>query len=221
MDNNKSKARKNTIFLISFFLVLGIGFFVWFELDIMKNPNVPGAHAQLPVLGNPGHRVDTFSFVDQEGKVITNADVQGKVYVVEYFFTTCKGICPKLNENLAKVYQAYRGNKDIRFLSHTVDPKHDTVQALKAYSQRFEADPNQWYFLTGDKQKLYNMARYSYLISAQDDTAGVSIDKDFIHDNHYVLVDRDGRVRGFYDGLKTDEVNKLIGDINTLLREKS
>ena len=105
-------------------------------------------------------------------------------------------------------------------LSHTVDPKKDTVEALKAYSLRFDADPKQWMFLTGDKKKLYEMARFSYLISAEDDTAGVSVDNDFIHDKHYSLVDRHGRIRGFYDGLEQSDINKLIGDINVLLAEK-
>jgi len=173
------------------------------------------------VLGNPGHHVAAFSFINQDGKTITNEDVKGKICVVEYFFTTCKGICPRLNENLTHVYQAFHGNKNVLILSHTVDPLKDTVKAMKEYSLRFDADPTQWMFLTGDKKKLYDMARYSYLISAQDDTTGVSIDQDFIHDNHYVLVDRDGRIRGFYDGLKMDEVNKLIKDINNLLAEKS
>jgi protein SCO1 len=130
-------------------------------------------------------------------------------------------MCPRMNENMAKVYKAFKGNKDVLILSHTVDPIKDTVQALKAYSLRFDADPSQWMFLTGDKKQLYDMARYSYLISAEDDTAGVSIDKDFIHDKHYSLVDGFGRVRGFYDGLDPASIDKLIADINALLKEKS
>ena len=176
--------------------------------------------SQLPVLGNPGHHVAQFSFVNQDGQTITNKDVAGKIYVVEYFYTTCKGICPKMNENMTNIYQAFRGNKNVMILSHTVDPKHDTVQAMKEYSLRFDADPKQWEFLTGDKRKLYDMARYSYLISAKDDTSGISIDQDFIHDNHWVLVDRDGRLRGFYDGLKMSDVHRLIADINKLLDSK-
>ena len=107
------------------------------------------------------------------------------------------------------------------FLSHTVDPKKDTVAALKAYSLHFDADPLQWMFLTGDKQKLYDMARYSYLISAEDDTSGVSIDKDFIHDNHFILVDHHGRIRGFYDGLEDEPLKKIVSDIKTLIEEKT
>lgn len=209
------KNKKTTIFLVSFFILLSAAFMGYFFKVSHEHKT-----ANLPILGNPGHHVANFSFTDQEGKTITNKDVKGKICVVEYFFTTCKGICPRLNENMTHVYKAFRGNKDVVILSHTVDPKRDTVQAMKEYSLRFDADPKQWMFLTGSKQQLYDMARYSYLISAQDDTAGVSIDQDFIHDNHYVLVDGDGRVRGMYDGLQTTEVDKMIKDINSLLQEK-
>ncbi len=207
--------KKTTVVLVSFFIILGVAF-----LSYAYKVTREGSKPHLPVLGNPGHKVDTFSFTNQDGKTITNNDVTGKICVVEYFFTTCKGICPKMNQNMSRVYQAFKGDKNVLLLSHTVDPKHDTVQAMKAYSERFDADPNQWLFLTGDKQRLYNMARYSYLINAEDDTAGVSIDKDFIHDNHYVLVDRGGQVRGFYDGLKKEQVDKLIADIKILEGEK-
>ena len=176
---------------------------------------------QLPIIGNDlNHHVAPFSFVNQDGKTISNDDIKGKVCVVEYFFATCRGMCPKMNESMEKVYKAYRGNKNVLILSHTVDPQKDTVQVLKSYSLRYDADPAQWMFLTGDKKQLYDMARYSYMISAGDDTAGLSIDKDFIHDKNFILVDGYGRVRGFYDGLDPIAVNKLIADIGTLLKEK-
>ena len=211
------KVNKTSIFLLCFFIILGVAFLAYFY----KVTNESKKQSSLPIIGNDqNHHISPFSFVNQDGKTITNQDINGKIVVVEYFFSTCKGICPKMNENLEKIYKAFKGNKDVMFLSHTVDPKKDTVQALKAYSLRFDADPNQWMFLTGSKQELYNMARYSYLISAEDDTAGVGIDKDFIHDKHYILVDNYGRVRGFYDGLLEADNKKLINDIKTLLEEK-
>ena len=209
------KMNKTGIFLLCFFMLLGISFLGYFY-KVNNEHKAP----TLPIIGNEqNHHIAPFSFVNQEGKTITNADVRGKICVVEYFFATCKGMCPKMNENMEKVYKAFLGNKNVLILSHTVDPLKDTVQALKAYSLRFDADPNQWMFLTGDKKQLYDMARYSYLISAEDDTAGVSIDKDFIHDKHYTLVDGYGRVRGFYDGTDKGDVGKLISDINALLKE--
>lgn len=176
----------------------------------------------LPVLGNEGHKVDTFSFYNQDGRMITQKDVNGKVYVVEYFFTTCKGICPKMNDAMSRVYQAYRGNPDLLILSHTVDPQNDTVAAMKAYADRFNADSKQWMFLTGTKQRLYDMAYESYMISAIDSTKPTNIEEAFIHDNHFVLVDKNGRVRGrFYDGLEPASVDTLITDIHLLLQEKA
>ncbi|MES2703679.1 MAG: SCO family protein [Bacteroidota bacterium] len=210
------KNNKVGIFLISFFILLGIAFLGYYYKVSKEQKKLA-----LPIIDEDrNHHVSKFSFINQDGKTITNEDVKGKVYVAEYFFATCKGICPRMNENMEKVYKAFKGNNNVMILSHTVDPEKDTPQALKAYSLRFDANPNQWQFLTGSKKELYDMARYSYLISAEDDTAGVSIDQDFIHDKHVSLVDGYGRVRGFYDALEPGDVNKLIGDITELLKEK-
>ncbi len=210
------KNKKVGIFLICFFMLLGIAF-----LGYYYSVNHNQKRSALPVIyAERNHHISPFSFTNQDGKIITEKDIKGKIVVVSYFFATCKGICPRMNENMSKVYKAFRGNKDVMILSHTVDPNKDTVAALKAYSLRFDADADQWMFLTGDKKQLYEMARYSYLISAEDDTAGVKVEDDFIHDKHYSLVDRYGRVRGFYDGLDPGEINKLIGDINELIKEK-
>ncbi len=208
--------KKTAIVLFIFFLVLGTAFLGYYYKTTIAEKKVT-----LPVIeGDRNHHVHEFSFLNQDGVVVNNETVKGKVCVVEYFFATCKSICPKMNENMAKVYKAFRGNDRVVILSHTVDPDKDTVAALKAYSLKFEADAKQWMFLTGDKKKLYDMARYSYLISAQDDTTGIKVEDDFIHDNHYALVDGMGRVRGFYDGLEISQINKLITDINELLKEE-
>ncbi len=208
------KKNRTAIILISFFIALAAVFMTYFYKETRQTVK------SLPVVGNPGHTVHAFSFTDQEGNTITNEDVKGKIYVVEYFFTTCKGICPKMNENMTKVYDAYRGKNDVMILSHTVDPVKDTVAAMKEYSLRFDADPKQWKFLTGDKKALYDMARYSYLVTAADDTATVDIQSDFIHTDRFVLVDRAGRIRGQYKGTAIGDVNQMIGDIGELLKEK-
>jgi protein SCO1 len=212
------KNNKITIFLVSFFILLGIAFLsYYYKVNSAQNKISP-----LPIIGNDqNHHISPFSFTNQDGKTITNEDIKNKIVIVEYFFTTCKGICPKMNENLHKVYEKFKGHKDVMILSHTVDPVKDTVGALKAYALRHEANSSQWMFLTGDKKQLYDMARYSYLISAEDDTAGISIDQDFIHDKHYILVDHYGRVRGFYDGLNENDIAKIIDDIRTLIEEKN
>lgn len=206
------KKNKISLIFLSFFILLSAVFLGYFYKVSHEQKKI------LPTLGNPGHRIDTFRFVNQDGRVITNKDVRGKICVVEYFFATCKGICPRMNENMTKVYQAYRGDKDIMILSHTVDPKKDTVAALKAYSQKYDADSKQWMFLTGDKKQLYDMARFSYLVTAVD-TEVVDIKSDFIHTKYWVLVDGSGRIRGMYDGTDIGAVNQLIGDIGELKKE--
>lgn len=208
------KNKKVVIFLVGFFIVLSAAFMTYFY-SVTKVKSKP-----LPYFGESEHKIRSFSFTNQEGKTVTEETVKGKIYVVEYFFATCQGICPKMNENLNTVYQQFKGNDKVLFLSHTVDPEEDSSAALRKYALQFEADPNQWHFLTGDKKALYDQARYSYLISAQDDTTGVSIDKDFIHDNHFVLVDQNLRIRGVYDGLLPNEMMRLAGDIKILLQSK-
>lgn len=208
------KNKKTVIVLVGFFIVLSAAFMTYFY-SVTKVKQRP-----LPYYGEGEHKVRPFSFINQEGQTVTNKNTEGKIYVAEYFFATCQGICPKMNENLNKVYQQFKGNEEVLFLSHTVDPEEDSAAALKAYGLQFEADPKQWMFLTGDKKALYDQARYSYLISAEDDTTGVSIDKDFIHDNHFVLVDRNGRIRGTYDGLLASEMVRLVSDIKVLLQIK-
>lgn len=188
------------------------------------------AHAKEKALNfitkdnNDRVRVRPFSFVNQEGKTITEKDMEGRITVVNYFFATCEDVCPKMNENVAKVYKAYRGDKDVLFLSHTVDPETDVPDTLAAYGRRFDADPAQWMFLTGDKKKLYNQAQASYLLAATEDTAGVSIKDAFIHSQYVVLVDRHGnlRTRGSdaYDGLNPGDMQHLIEDIKVLKKEQ-
>lgn len=209
--NNPQTRRKTTIFLLAFFFLLSAGFMVYYYKITREQPK------KLRKIGNG---VGPFSFTNQEGKTITDKDVAGKVRVVEYFYATCKGQCPKMNDNMVKVYDEYRYNDKVVIMSHTVDPNKDSSQALMAYSKKYNADPKHWMFLTGDKKALYDMARYGYFISAQDDTAGVSIDKDFIHDYHFILVDGEGYIRGIYDGMDKKDMPKLVADIKTLLDEK-
>lgn len=209
--NNK----KTGIFLVAFFMLLGITFLTYYY-----KVNLEHKKSHLPVIeASLNHHIQPFSFVNQDGNTITEKNIKGKICVVSVFFATCKSICPKMNENMTKVYKAFQGNKNVLILSHTVDPEKDTFQALKAYSMRFDADAKQWMFLTGDKKQLYDMIRTSYLINAEDSANGVPIADDFIHDQHYVLVDTYGRIRGFYDGLDNDRLKQLISDINDLLKE--
>ncbi len=204
---------KTALFLLAFFMLLGIAFLAYYYSQYKQVPK------RLPTFGNPGHHVEAFSFTNQDGRTFTDKDLEGKIYVVEYFFTTCEGICPQMNENMAKVYQAYRGQNDVAILSHTVDPETDTVEQLKRYSLKFDADPSQWNFVTGDKQQLYSMAIHSYLVTAVEDTTKKEILPDFIHSEKFVLVDKEKHIRGTYDGTQENDVKKLINDIAELKKE--
>jgi protein SCO1/2 len=167
-----------------------------------------------------GHTIGKFSFLDQDGNTVTQEDVRGKVYVVEYFFTTCGTICPKMNKQMQRVHKAYKGNKDFTILSFTVDPKTDTVEQMKRYATQHGADAAQWHFLTGNKDSLYRLARTSFFVlkPAEAENQG-DVGSDFIHTNNFVLVDRQMRIRGYYDGTSAKEVDKLIHDIDHLLGE--
>lgn len=166
----------------------------------------------------PISSVKAFSFTNQDGGLVTDKDVAGKVYVAEYFFTTCKGICPKMNNNMRTVYDALKEEKDFLILSHTCDPETDSVPKMKWYADSMKVDTKKWVFLTGRKDSLYNMARASYTI---DDPANnlKSIDDDFLHTQYWALVDKAGDVRYIYDGLKESEVRQLIKKARKLLKE--
>jgi protein SCO1 len=203
----------NAKFLIVFFVALIAGFLTYFKYMQDKHLH------NTPLIGPDGHKVGAFSFTNQDGQIITDKTVEGKIKVVEYFFTTCKGICPKMNENMARVYANFKGNKNVVILSHTVDPKTDTLAQMKNYSLKFEANSSQWHFLTGSKEDLYRKAINDYLVTAAD-SSEKNILPTFIHTERFVLVDKWGRIRGrFYDGTNDGDVNQLIGDIKQLIKE--
>lgn len=207
---NTNPMSKKTTFYITFFSILVVVFY------LVMNNLIPGFTKSKMT---PISTVQPFSFINQDGRLITDKEVAGKVYVAEYFFTTCRGICPKMNNQMRRVYERFRGEKDFLIVSHTCDPQRDSASALKHYADSMGVDTKQWVFLTGRKDSLYNMARYSYKI---DDPANnlKSIDEDFLHTQFFALVDRQGDVRKIYDGIKPAEVNDMMKDIERLLQEK-
>ena len=200
---------KKIWFYSLFFLVLIIGFY------FMLTKLIPGyGKVGLPQL----NKVQSFSFLDQNGETITNKNVEGKVYLAEFFFTTCRGICPKMNTNLRPVYEKYKNEPDFLILSHTVNPSTDSVGRLKQYADSMGVKAPQWIFLTGAKDSLYLAARLSYLLD--DPKNNVSpIDEQFIHTQFFALVDKNGYVRSIIDGLKKDEIAEMGKDIDELLKE--
>jgi protein SCO1/2 len=172
---------------------------------------------QLPVLSY----VQPFQFTNAEGQAFSDKELLHKVTVVEYFFTTCKGICPKLNTHMKDIYEVYKNEPDFQIVSHTCNPGTDSVPVLKRYADSLKVDTKKWIFLTGRKDSLYLMARGSYLLDDPKNNVQ-KIDDQFIHTQFFALVDREGKVRGkIYDGLKTLEIEQLKQDIARLLKDKN
>ena len=197
-------------FYVVFFTVLVVGFFYVLKAVI------PGyGDRKFQVL----NQVKPFTFTNQDGKLISEREVEGKVYVAEYFFTSCTGICPILNSNMKNVYEKYRNEPDFLILSHTCDPETDSVARLKQYADSLQVDNNKWLFLTGSKESLYNAARVSYLLDDPKNKME-NIKDQFLHTQYFALVDRNGKVRKkIYDGLKKKELKELEKDIAVLLKE--
>jgi protein SCO1/2 len=163
------------------------------------------------------HSIKPFSFINQDGKTITDKDYEGKIYVADYFFASCQTICPKMATELQRVQDKFAyTNGLVQILSHTVNPENDSVPVLKAYSNMVHADNSVWNFVTGDKKQLYEMARESYLVNAMEGDGGPD---DFIHSEFFILVDKEKHIRGIDDGTNIKEVNELLDDIKVLIAE--
>ncbi|SDX56774.1 protein SCO1/2 [Hydrobacter penzbergensis] len=201
--------RKWLVYLLFFVVLLaGFYFFLFRGTDLWK--------PKLPVLSY----VKSYRLTAQDGRPYTDQDMLGKVSVVEYFFTSCRGICPKMNTNMKAIYETFKQEPDFMIVSNTCDPGTDSVPRLKAYADSMKADPAKWVFLTGRKDSLYQLARNSYLLDDPKNSFQ-KIEDQFIHTQFFALVDKNGKVRGqIYDGLKADELDKMKKDIRTLLAEK-
>lgn len=167
-----------------------------------------------------GHKIGDFALLDQNGKAITQSVIENKVFVAEYFFSTCGSICPIMNVQMQRVQMKFKGNPNVKILSFTVDPETDQPNVLKAYAVRHQYLDGQWYFITGKKEDLYALARKSFFVlkPAEAENLG-DAGNDFIHTNNFVLVDKRKQIRGYYDGTNPTEVDKLMVDIARLLEE--
>ena len=162
------------------------------------------------------HTIQPFAFLDQDSSLITNVDFQNKVYVADFFFTSCPSICPIMKTQMLRIYEKFEKDENVAFLSHSIDPRHDTVAVLREYAERLGVESNKWHFVTGEKETIYELAQNSYMsVAAEDNEA----EGGFIHSGKFLLVDKDGRIRGVYDGTDPIDVDELIDDIPVLLNE--
>lgn len=162
------------------------------------------------------HHIADFSFINQNGKTVTPFDFKGKIYVADFFFTTCPTICIAMTDHLLKVQQKIRNNPNVMLLSHSVTPQIDTVAQLKKYALEKGVVDAKWHLVTGDKKEIYELARKSYLAVKEDGDGGPF---DMIHTENFILVDPDRRIRGFYDGTDIEEIKRLLEELEVLIQE--
>jgi len=164
------------------------------------------------------HTIPAFSFVDQDSAVVTQDTFKDKIYVADFFFGTCPTICPVMKQQMLRVYERFKDNNEFAILSHTIDPEHDTVAYLKNYSMNIGVPDNKtWHFVTGDKDEIYEIGSTSgYLIPVGEDSNAPG---GFIHSGAFILIDKEKRIRGVYDGTKAFQVDELMADIPKLLAE--
>lgn len=164
------------------------------------------------------HTIPAFNMLGQDSIQISNATLKGKIYVADFFFTSCPSICPVMQKNMLKLYKQYKDERDFAFLSYSIDPQHDTPSKLKKYSTQLGADSKKWYFVTGNKDSTYALAEKGYYATAKADSTAPG---GFVHSGGLILVDKERRIRGIYDGTQEDEVEKLSQDMKLLQAEEA
>ena len=214
-----SKRKKIILLLILLVLIPGA---------LLLGKGSKSHYTNLPYIGErevnaPGDTtyftVPPFNFIDENGQHFTDKDVEGKVLIVDFFFTRCTSICPKMSIQMQQLQLQldHPQYEDVLFLSHTVDPENDTPEVLKAYATRLEADPKRWKFLTGNAPDIYRQGNMGYLLSASADSSSAEM---FVHSPQFVLVDKRHHIRGMYDGTNTDAMRDLMVDLKMLLQEE-
>jgi protein SCO1/2 len=170
-----------------------------------------------PEWNTPRHKIPEFLFINQNGEAVNNKTFKGKIYIADFFFTSCPGICPKLTKNMQTIQEAYKNNNDIMLLSHTVMPWRDSIPLLKKYAETYHVNPNKWHLVTGDKDALYDIARTGYF--ADEDFAKTQDESNFIHTENFILVDKQGYIRGVYNGTLPIDVERLKRHVEILKKE--
>jgi len=187
---------------------------------------------QLPILGQKeavtktvngktitdsvDHAIPDFRFVSQYGDTVSAKTLNGKIYVADFFFTTCPTICPKMKTQLKRVYDRFKGNSRVMLLSHTIDPTHDSVAVLREFAQNLGVEGRQWLFVTGNKEAIYDIGQNSYMVSAAEDASAPG---GVVHSGAFILVDTQKHIRGIYDGTTIEGVDKMMADMDKLLAE--
>lgn len=207
---------KTSIRLCYALTLIFILFSWWYGAQYIKEQQP--LHSGLPYFGNDtirthDYKVKKFEFLNQDSQLITRLDFENKIWVSEFFFSTCDGICPVMNMNLARIQDSFRSDTNVLFLSHTVDPTTDDVTQLKSYADRHNYIKGKWHFVTGKEAVIYDLARTSYFSATPRDS---SLGEDFVHSQLMCLVDPHLHIRGYYDGTNTKDMKNLVRDIRLL-----
>ena len=218
-----AKSRTKSRLLI-FAAIIAVGVFAVYpqmkkdsRLKIYKPSDVNPKLVDESVQANGSeHRVAEFELYSQEGDTISLKDVDGRIYVADFFFTTCANICPKMTTQMKGLHDFYLDDVDIMFVSHTVYPEMDSVEVLEAYADKYEVNPDKWIMLTGAKEEIYSLARKSYFAVLTEGDGG---ERDFIHTENFVLMDKKQRIRGYYDGTLPNDMERLKKDVEILRLE--
>src|SRR5688572_15469203 len=195
---------------VIFFLLLSKGKYHYKQLDYFgpKEVNASGDTTYFTV--------PDFKLVNQNGDTITQKNFEGKIYVANFFFASCPGVCPKMTDEVKFVQHEFKDNKDVLFISHTVDPESDSLPALKAFAEKHGADLSKWFFVTGNRDSIYALAINGYLVPAAEDARA---EGGFLHSQDLLLIDKEKRIRGIYDSLEPKEIKRLKDEIKVLLHE--
>ena len=213
---------KIRMLIVSFIISIG---FLFVYPQLKKDPKLkiyqpadvnPKLVDESVELNSKGHRVSEFELYSQNGDTFRLDDVDGKIYVTDFFFTTCGNICPKMTTQMKGLHDYYMDDEDVMFVSHTVYPEMDSIEVLKAYADKYEIDSDKWVLLTGSKKEIYSLARKSYFAVLTEGDGG---ERDFVHTENFMLMDKQQRIRGYYDGTLVNEMERLKNDIEILRKE--
>jgi protein SCO1/2 len=216
---DKNKKRLKVVILVTILLLPSL-FYLFLHTGVNRFKTLPVLGPKEYSQGGSDtiyHTIPDFTFINQNGEVVTQADYKNKIYVADFFFATCPTICPKMATHMFELQKHFYDRPDFKLLSHTVNPEHDSVEVLKAYAEKVHALDSVWNFVTGDKEDIYNIAFEGYFVNALRDTLAPG---GFLHSEYLILIDKKGRIRGIFDGTSTAETNDLMDAIEILYREE-
>lgn len=163
------------------------------------------------------HSIPDFALTNQDDQTVTEQTFQGKIYITDFFFTTCPTVCPKMMEAMGELQQTFADDEDVLFLSHSVTPEYDTPDVLEQYAQRYGVTSGKWHLVTGDRSLIYRLGRDYYFI--EEDLGRQKTENDFLHTDNFVLIDKNRHIRGIYSSLSRSDMRRLVADVATLENE--